>query len=184
MTGNGSHPRSGEWGGLLLPILGSFVSFAIVFTVTFYFANGRSFKPGHLREQAQADSTQAPEVDSLAIMRAQLDSLQNLVDSTAAVLKQLSAEVARRQEELKNLQNKLASASDAVHQEKLRRARKIANILAALPDSAVAAMAARLPDDLLVAVLQKSREKDAAKLLAVVGPSRAAGLTRKLVNLN
>ncbi|NOZ55719.1 MAG: hypothetical protein GXO73_02880 [Calditrichaeota bacterium] len=184
MTEHRPKPRTSEWGGMLLPILGSFVSFAIVFTITFYFANGRSFKPRHLREQANADSTETQKVDSLAIMRAQLDSLQRLVDSTAVVLQQLQVEVTRRQEELKNLADKLANAKSEVQQEKLRRARKIATILAALPDTAVAAMAARLPDDLLVAVLQKSREKDAAKLLAAIGPSRAAGLTRKLVNLN
>jgi len=173
---------AGESGRILALVLGFFVSYIVVFAATFYFLNGRSFRiqsPAPLG----ADSTGA-QVDSTALLAARIDSLLRLVDSTRAVLDSLTGEVGRRQKELKELEEKLAAAGAQERQEELRRARKLAAILAALPDSAVGPTVAKLDDELLVMVLQKSTEKNAARVLAALGPHRAAELSERLVRLN
>ena len=171
-------------GKVLTVIVGLVVSYAIVFATTFYLMNGRSFQLRRPAPPVPSQSAQVTELDSLQLLAMRLDSLRRLVDSTRFALDSLVSEVNRKRTELAALEEKLNASGKQERQEELRRARKLASILAALPDSAVAPMVARLDDELLVMVLQKSPEKSAARVLAALDARRAARLSERLVRLD
>ncbi|MDZ7373505.1 MAG: hypothetical protein ONB23_05985 [candidate division KSB1 bacterium] len=160
--------------------MGFLISYAVVFCLTFYFLNGRSLRIQRPGPAPAAEETTAEReairtlADSLVLLRDQLAAARSVLDS-------LTTEANRKQVELRSLTEKLTALEDQERQEELRRARKLAAILSALPDSSIQSMAASLDDDLLVMVLQKSAEKTAARVLAALDAARAARLSQRLV---
>jgi hypothetical protein len=166
-------------GKILTWIIGFMASYVVVFALTFYFLNGRSFRlPRAVPEQATTPSEQDTLQSSLADS---LRLLQVRIAAARAVLDSLITESNRKQVEIRALEEKLSPLLDQERQEELRRARKLAAILAALPDSSITSTVAGMDDDLLVLVLQKSTEKGAARVLAALDAARAARLSQRLV---
>lgn len=106
-------------------------------------------------------------VDSLLAVS---DSLETLVNNYQSKLAALTAEI-----------EKAEAILQAVRDE---RVKKLAGIFSSMTPASIDSMAARVNDDVMVAVLLAMRERSAAKVLSALTPSRAARIARKMtVNL-
>jgi flagellar motility protein MotE (MotC chaperone) len=106
-----------------------------------------------------------------------VDSLKAVSDSLRALINKQQAKLASLTAEIEKTEAILQAAQD-------QRVKKLAKIFSSMQPSSVDSLAARVNDNFMVAVLLSMREKNAAKILAALKPSRAARIARKMsVNL-
>jgi flagellar motility protein MotE (MotC chaperone) len=102
------------------------------------------------------------------------------VDSLQAVGDSLMKEINERLSRLASVTAKVEKAEALLQTIQDERVKKLAGIFGSMQAASIDSMAARIDDEVMVAVLLEMRERSAAKVLAALTPSRAARIARKM----
>lgn len=166
-------------------ILFSFLSFIVIFAATFLVTG--VFEGLRASYAAKTAPPAAAGADSLSLERKSLQAR--------------SAEIARREGEIEDLQesleleravlaeefNKLSGLRDGiqlaagqVEEARLRSLKKLAKVYEAMPAKEAAAILSGMDVDIVLEVLRNMKERPAAQVLAALDPGRAAALSNML----
>jgi len=153
----------------------SFLSFFVIFGGTFYLMG--------VFDGPQED-LEAPEEESLSVAAQGMEELNQRLELRESELLEMEGAVevekavlAEEYGKLEVLRRKLDSSMGQVEEARLKSVKKLAKMYEAMPPKEAASILSGMDLEIVLSVLRQMKERQAAKVMAALDPSRAAALS-------
>jgi len=167
-------------------ILFSFLSFIVIFAVTFLVTGVfQGLKAAYGDRHGDVAAAAAP--DSLSLERqslqaraADLSRREGEIEDLQESLELERAVLSEEFNKLSGLRAGIEQAAGQVEAEQARSLKKLAKVYEAMPPKDAAAILSGMDVDIVLEVLRNMKERPAAQVLAALDPGRAAALSNML----